>query len=108
MAVLAFGEGYHNYHHSFPLDYRNGIRPLHFDPAKWMIFGLSRVDMARDLRRASDTAILKAKVAVQLRSAAMRQRPSTPAQNAAGGKSEASASANFLFEPRLRAILGPT
>jgi stearoyl-CoA desaturase (delta-9 desaturase) len=26
MAVLAFGEGYHNYHHSFPFDYRNGIK----------------------------------------------------------------------------------
>lgn len=72
MAVLAFGEGYHNYHHSFPFDYRNGIRPWHFDPAKWFIFGLSRLGMARELRRASDTAILKAKVAVQFESAKER------------------------------------
>ena len=38
MAVLAFGEGYHNYHHSFPFDYRNGVKVWQFDPAKWMIW----------------------------------------------------------------------
>jgi len=65
MAVLAFGEGYHNYHHSFPFDYRNGIRSWHFDPAKWLIWALSRLGLARDLRRASDVAILKARVRVQ-------------------------------------------
>jgi stearoyl-CoA desaturase (delta-9 desaturase) len=65
MAFLAFGEGYHNYHHSFPFDYRNGIRSWHFDPAKWMIWCLARLGLARDLRRASDVAILKAKVKVQ-------------------------------------------
>jgi stearoyl-CoA desaturase (delta-9 desaturase) len=69
MAVLAFGEGYHNFHHSFPFDYRNGIRRWHFDPAKWVIFGLSRLGLARNLRRASDAAILKAKIEVQFETA---------------------------------------
>ena len=69
MAVLAFGEGYHNYHHSFPFDYRNGIRSWHFDPAKWLIFGLSSVGLARELRRAADAAILKAKIEVQFETA---------------------------------------
>jgi stearoyl-CoA desaturase (delta-9 desaturase) len=68
MAVLAFGEGYHNYHHSFPFDYRNGIKRWHFDPAKWAIYCLSRVGLAYDLRRASDAAILKARVDVQFES----------------------------------------
>jgi stearoyl-CoA desaturase (delta-9 desaturase) len=72
MAVLAFGEGYHNYHHSFPFDYRNGIKRWHFDPAKWTIYGLSRVGLARNLRRASDVAILKAKVEVQFAKARER------------------------------------
>jgi stearoyl-CoA desaturase (delta-9 desaturase) len=65
MAVLAFGEGYHNYHHSFPFDYRNGIKSWHFDPAKWAIYGLSLVGLAGDLRRASDAVILKARIDVQ-------------------------------------------
>jgi stearoyl-CoA desaturase (Delta-9 desaturase) len=69
MAALAFGEGYHNYHHSFPFDYRNGIRPWQFDPAKWVIFGLFRLGLVRNLRRASDAAILKAKVDVQFETA---------------------------------------
>lgn len=65
MAVLAFGEGYHNYHHSFPHDYRNGVKPWHFDPAKWMIYLFARVGLARDLRRTPQAQILKAKVEIQ-------------------------------------------
>jgi stearoyl-CoA desaturase (delta-9 desaturase) len=72
MAVLALGEGYHNYHHSFPFDYRNGIKPWHFDPAKWCIFLLSKLGLVRDLRRATDAAILKAKVEVQFEKAQER------------------------------------
>jgi stearoyl-CoA desaturase (delta-9 desaturase) len=69
MAVLAFGEGYHNFHHSFPFDYRNGLKRWHFDPAKWLIFALSRLGLARNLRRASDAAILKARIEVQFETA---------------------------------------
>jgi stearoyl-CoA desaturase (delta-9 desaturase) len=65
MAVLAFGEGYHNYHHSFPFDYRNGVKAWHFDPAKWMIWTLSHLGFAKDLRRAPEAAVLKAKIDVQ-------------------------------------------
>ncbi|MFL6236467.1 MAG: acyl-CoA desaturase [Thermoanaerobaculia bacterium] len=72
MAVLAFGEGYHNYHHSFPFDYRNGVKVWQFDPAKWMIWTLSRVGLARDLRRAPDAAVLKAKIEVQFERAKER------------------------------------
>ncbi len=72
MAVLAFGEGYHNYHHSFPFDYRNGIRPWHVDPAKWLIWGLAKLGLAHGLRRASELQILRAKAAVQFESARER------------------------------------
>jgi stearoyl-CoA desaturase (Delta-9 desaturase) len=72
MAVLAFGEGYHNYHHSFPFDYRNGVKVWQFDPAKWMIWTFSRVGLVRDLRRAPEAAVLKAKVEVQFEHAKER------------------------------------
>lgn len=72
MAVLAFGEGYHNYHHSFPFDYRNGVKAWHFDPAKWMIWTLSKVGLAKDLRRAPEAVVLKAKIEVQFDSAKER------------------------------------
>jgi stearoyl-CoA desaturase (delta-9 desaturase) len=72
MAVLAFGEGYHNYHHSFPFDYRNGIKAWHFDPAKWTIWLLSSVGLATDLRRAPEAAVLKAKIELQFEAAKAR------------------------------------
>jgi len=72
MAVLAFGEGYHNYHHSFPFDYRNGVKVWQFDPAKWMIWVLSRLRLARDLRRAPEAAVLKAKIEMQFERAKER------------------------------------
>ena len=43
MAFLTFGEGYHNFHHEFQHDYRNGVKPWNFDPTKWMIWLLSKV-----------------------------------------------------------------
>jgi len=76
MAVLAFGEGYHNYHHSFPFDYRNGVKVWQFDPAKWTIWTLSRVGLARDLRRAPEAAVLKAKIEVQFEHAKERLQKS--------------------------------
>jgi stearoyl-CoA desaturase (Delta-9 desaturase) len=74
MAVLAFGEGYHNYHHSFPFDYRNGVKAWHFDPAKWVIYLLSKVGLVRDIRRAPEAAVLKAKVELQFEAARERVR----------------------------------
>jgi stearoyl-CoA desaturase (delta-9 desaturase) len=51
LAVLTLGEGYHNFHHTFPADYRNGFRWYHFDPTKWFIWTLDKVGLANDLRR---------------------------------------------------------
>lgn len=51
LAVVAFGEGWHNYHHAFPNDYRNGVRAFDWDPSKWLIWTLSKVGVAYDLKR---------------------------------------------------------
>ncbi|MEE2742646.1 MAG: acyl-CoA desaturase, partial [Bdellovibrionota bacterium] len=50
-ALITFGEGYHNFHHTFPNDYRCGPFLHHFDPTKWVIVGLSKVGLTRDLKR---------------------------------------------------------
>lgn len=53
-AVLAFftyGEGYHNFHHLFQNDYRNGARWWQFDPTKWLIKSASWIGLTRDLNR---------------------------------------------------------
>ena len=56
MALFTFGEGYHNYHHEFQHDYRNGVKPWQWDPTKWLIWILSKVGLTDSLRRVpSDT-----------------------------------------------------
>jgi len=59
MALLTFGEGYHNYHHTFAHDYRNGIRWWHFDPTKWTIFTLQKARLAESLKRVNHLTIKK-------------------------------------------------
>ncbi|MEK7760751.1 MAG: fatty acid desaturase [Nitrospirota bacterium] len=51
VSLLTLGEGYHNYHHTFPRDYRNGYRWYNVDPSKWLIYTLSRVGLAEGLVR---------------------------------------------------------
>jgi len=63
MAFLTFGEGYHNYHHEFQHDYRNGVKPWQWDPTKWTIWLLSKVGLAESLRRVPDSKILLAEMA---------------------------------------------
>ncbi len=50
-AFITNGEGYHYYHHRFPNDYRNGIRWQDWDPTKWFIFVLSKLNLAWELKR---------------------------------------------------------
>ncbi|MFT7667609.1 MAG: stearoyl-CoA desaturase (delta-9 desaturase) [Planctomycetota bacterium] len=63
-AVITMGEGYHNYHHRFQADYRNGIRWYHFDPTKWFVFSLSKVGLTSDLRATTREKIERARASV--------------------------------------------
>ncbi len=62
MAFLTFGEGYHNFHHRFQLDYRNGIRWYHWDPSKWLIQFFAYLQLASKLKTVSEPEILKARI----------------------------------------------
>jgi len=59
LSLFTFGEGYHNYHHAFETDYRNGPRWYNFDPSKWLVWCLSRVGLTRDMRRTPTDVILR-------------------------------------------------
>lgn len=50
-AIVTMGEGYHNFHHTFPGDYRNGFRSFDFDPPKWLLLALSAARVVRNLNR---------------------------------------------------------
>jgi stearoyl-CoA desaturase (delta-9 desaturase) len=54
---FTFGEGYHNYHHKFQWDYRNGVKWFAYDPSKWIIKGLSFVGITYDLKQVKQHVI---------------------------------------------------
>jgi len=61
-ALLTFGEGYHNFHHEFPNDYRNGIKFYHYDPTKWLIRVFSIFGLAHNLKEFPMNEINKGEV----------------------------------------------
>lgn len=65
LAVLTFGEGYHNYHHRFASDYRNGIRWYQWDPTKWLIRTYQGLGLARKLKVIPQTEILRAELSCE-------------------------------------------
>ncbi|MGF1701832.1 fatty acid desaturase [Photobacterium makurazakiensis] len=67
LAFLTFGEGYHNYHHIFENDYRNGIRWWQFDPTKWLIKASEVCGFAKNLRTCPEDRIEKAKATMVLK-----------------------------------------
>lgn len=69
MALLTFGEGYHNFHHYFQADYRNGVRWFQFDPTKWLIQILEKCRLAKKLKVTPDFKIIAAKLQMKLKQA---------------------------------------
>jgi len=67
IALLTWGEGYHNFHHAFQADYRNGLRWWQFDPGKWLIATAAAMGMARELRRTPKFKIQRARLQMQFR-----------------------------------------
>ena len=59
---FTFGEGYHNYHHKFQWDYRNGVKWFAYDPSKWIIKGLSFFGITYDLKKVNDQVIAQNRV----------------------------------------------
>ncbi len=72
LALLTYGEGYHNFHHIFAHDYRNGVRWWQWDPTKWLIASLSAVGLARNLKRVPNVKIQRAIIEMQFKRAQAR------------------------------------
>ena len=67
LAILTWGEGYHNYHHIFQYDYRNGVKWWQYDPTKWLIWTSSKLGLAKNLRRIPSFNIQKAELAMKFK-----------------------------------------
>ncbi|OUR88004.1 acyl-CoA desaturase [Gammaproteobacteria bacterium 42_54_T18] len=72
VALITYGEGYHNFHHHFQTDYRNGVRWWQFDPTKWLICGLSWIGLASNLRRVPTFKIREAQIKMQFSQASQQ------------------------------------
>ncbi|KAG5509707.1 hypothetical protein GH5_05569 [Leishmania sp. Ghana 2012 LV757] len=59
-AIVNLGEGYHNFHHQFPKDYRNGHKWHHIDVTKWYIFICSFLGFCDNLQRVPRAVIDRA------------------------------------------------
>ena len=66
LALVTHGEGYHNFHHIFAHDYRNGVRWWQWDPTKWLIAACSWVGLTRRLKVTPAFQIQRALLAMQL------------------------------------------
>lgn len=60
-ALFTFGEGYHNYHHAFAQDYRNGFKWYYWDPTKWYVYCCYKLNFCWDLKRTPDSIIQRAR-----------------------------------------------
>jgi len=59
VSLITFGEGFHNFHHEFPYDYRNGVKSYAYDPGKWLIYLLSLFGFTYNLKRFPHNEIMK-------------------------------------------------
>lgn len=69
LAIFTWGEGYHNYHHYFQYDYRNGVKWWQYDPTKWLIAALASVGLAKNLKRVDDLTIKHAELTMKFKRA---------------------------------------
>lgn len=82
-AFVTIGEGYHNFHHQFPMvcllscqllhlltlpqDYRNAIKWYQYDPTKWFIWVCQRLGLASHLKTFPDNEVRKGQLTMQLK-----------------------------------------
>ncbi|XP_065341236.1 acyl-CoA Delta-9 desaturase-like [Cloeon dipterum] len=59
VSLVALGEGWHNYHHVFPYDYRSSEMNHFLNPTKKFIELMAKIGLAYDLRTPSDELVRK-------------------------------------------------
>jgi len=67
IALITYGEGYHNYHHLFQSDYRCGIRWWHLDINKWFISTCALLGLVKNRKRAPAFKVLRARLNMEFK-----------------------------------------
>jgi stearoyl-CoA desaturase (Delta-9 desaturase) len=63
---VTIGEGYHNFHHQFPMNYRNSIKRYQYDSTKWFIYLCTAFGLASHLKTFPDNEVRKGRLTMQL------------------------------------------
>jgi stearoyl-CoA desaturase (Delta-9 desaturase) len=59
VAMLVFGEGWHNNHHAFPSSARHGLQPHQLDISWWVIRGLEKLGLVSAVRVPDEAQLLR-------------------------------------------------
>jgi stearoyl-CoA desaturase (delta-9 desaturase) len=62
LALLTFGEAYHNFHHKFESDYRNGFNWYEWDPTKWLLNITTKMGWSHDLIKTPKAVVERIKL----------------------------------------------
>ena len=65
LAPLTYGEGYHNFHHLWQWDYRNGALWYQWDSTKWLLNVLAWVGLVGQFRRVPEAVMTRARLAME-------------------------------------------
>lgn len=63
VALLTYGEGWHNNHHAYPTSARQGLRAWEIDPSWMLIWTLSKLGLARKIKLPERSRLPWAKIA---------------------------------------------
>jgi len=77
LALITYGEGYHNYHHMFQSDYRCGIRWWHLDINKWFISTCALLGLVKNRKRAPMFKVLRARINMDFKRARQKLEASS-------------------------------
>lgn len=61
VSFISSGEGWHNYHHTFPWDYKAAELSMHFNFTASIIRFCERIGLAYDLKTASPEMVIEIK-----------------------------------------------
>jgi stearoyl-CoA desaturase (delta-9 desaturase) len=81
LAPLTYGEGFHNFHHMWQWDYRNGALWYQYDSTKWILNVMAWMGLVRDFRRVPASALKRARIAVEEQRLARRLAAAHPAKD---------------------------
>lgn len=80
LAPLTYGEGFHNFHHMWQWDYRNGALWYQWDSTKWILNALAWMGLVAAFRRVPVSEMERARLVVEEQRLARRLAQASPVQ----------------------------